>query len=81
MAPTSRCRTPPPPPPRLTELVCCALCRAEPSRERAGGGHNPPGMGGVAPLVEPFKATLSLRGLKETKLEPGFGEPIDVLLR
>ena len=69
----SRCLAPSPP---TKELVGGALCRAEPShacgscpmqggtlRKKGEGPHNPPGMGGVAPLVEWFRATPPLRGL------------------
>ena len=36
--------------------------------QRGGGPCNPPGMGGVAPLVERFQATPPLRGLNGTLL-------------
>ena len=39
-------------------LVGRALCRADPSGKGAGGDK----MGGVAPVVERFEATLPLRG-------------------
>ena len=53
-----------PPPPPATELLSGALCWAEPSRRGVGAPASPPpppGMGGVAPLVERFEATPPLR--------------------
>ena len=61
-------------------LVGPALCRAEPSKSGAGAPTTAPGMGGVAPLVERVKATPPLRGLNETKLGPGCGAGIDLLI-